>query len=75
MPYKHAESRRHKFTKPKYKVTNWPEYNDALRKRSDITIWWFAAYALSFSPELSAAFKCSSHFDIFSPIALSFGKP
>lgn len=40
MPYKHKESCRHKFTKPKYKVTNWPEYNDALRQRGDITIWF-----------------------------------
>ncbi len=40
MPYKHNESRRHKFTKPKYKVTNCPEYNDALRRRGDITIWF-----------------------------------
>jgi Transposase DDE domain len=40
VPYKHNESRRHKFTKPKYKVTNWPEYNDALRQRGDITIWF-----------------------------------
>ena len=40
VPYKHNESRRHKFTKPKYKVTNWPEYNDALRRRGDITIWF-----------------------------------
>ncbi|WP_366143503.1 transposase [Rhodoferax sp.] len=40
VPYKHNESRRHKFTKPKYRVTNWPEYNDALRRRGDITIWF-----------------------------------
>ena len=40
MPYKHNESRSHKFTKPKYKVTNWPEYNEALRRRGDITIWF-----------------------------------
>lgn len=40
MPYKHNESRRHKFTKPKYRVTNWPEYNDALCRRGDITIWF-----------------------------------
>src|SRR6202051_3577535 len=24
---------------PRYKVTNWPEYNKALRQRGDITIW------------------------------------
>ena len=40
MPYKYSESRRHKFTKPKYKVTNWPDYNAALRRRGDITIWF-----------------------------------
>ncbi|MDR3371710.1 transposase [Rhodoferax sp.] len=39
MPYKHTESRRHKLTKPKYKVTNWPEYNDPLRQRGDMMIW------------------------------------
>lgn len=40
MPYKHSESRRHKFTKPRYRVTNWSEYNSALRQRGDITIWF-----------------------------------
>src|ERR1035437_4397574 len=40
MPYKYSESRRHTFTKPKYKVTNWPDYNEALRRRGDITIWF-----------------------------------
>ena len=40
MPYKHNESRRHKIEKARYKVTNWPEYNKALRQRGDITIWF-----------------------------------
>jgi len=40
VPYKHSESRRHKFTKTKYKVTNWPKYNEDLRRRGDITIWF-----------------------------------
>jgi Transposase DDE domain len=40
VPYKHSQSRSHKFTKPKYKVNNWPEYNDALRRRGDFTIWF-----------------------------------
>ena len=40
MPYKHNESRRHKFPKSKYKVENWTEYNEALRQRGDITIWF-----------------------------------
>ena len=40
MPYKFNESRRHKIKKALYKVTNWAEYNDALRNRGDITIWF-----------------------------------
>jgi hypothetical protein len=40
VPYKHNESRRNKFVKPKYRVTNWHEYNEALRRRGDITIWF-----------------------------------
>jgi hypothetical protein len=40
MPYKHTESRRYKFAKAKYKVTNWAEYNHALRKSADITLWF-----------------------------------
>ena len=39
MPYKHNESCQHKFKKAKYRVTNWREYNDALRKRGDITVY------------------------------------
>ena len=40
MPYKHNESRRHKFKKMIYKVTNWAEYTESLRRRGDITIWF-----------------------------------
>ena len=40
MPYKHNESRRHKIEKSRYKVTNWHEYNNGLRQRGDLTIWF-----------------------------------
>ena len=40
MPYKFNESRRHKIKKARYKVTNWHDYNDALRLRGDFTIWF-----------------------------------
>ena len=40
MPYKHCEARRHKYKKPQYKVTNWPEYNAALKRRGDFTMWF-----------------------------------
>jgi hypothetical protein len=38
MPYKYNEKNRHKIDKSRYKVTNWPEYNNALRKRGDFTV-------------------------------------
>src|ERR1039457_1058713 len=40
MSYKHNESRRHKIKKARYKVTNWLDDNNALRRRGDITIWF-----------------------------------
>ena len=40
MPYKYNESRRHKIKKSRYRVTNWKDYNNALRRRGDITIWF-----------------------------------
>ncbi|WP_244266861.1 transposase [Polycladidibacter stylochi] len=39
MPFKYHAERRHKFDNVKYKVTNWPEYNESLRRRGDVTIW------------------------------------
>ena len=40
MSYKHSEHRRHKFKKTRYKVTNWPEYNAALKRCGDFTMWF-----------------------------------
>ncbi|WP_159436494.1 transposase [Pseudovibrio sp. Tun.PSC04-5.I4] len=53
MPFKANADRQHKFVKAKYKVTNWREYNESLRRRGDITVWvedsvattWFAPAA------------------------------
>ncbi len=50
MPYKHNESRRHKIEKSRYKVTNWYEYNNGLRRRSDITIWFTEAAIAEWHP-------------------------
>ena len=40
MLYKRNESRHHKIRRTRYKVTNWREYNNALRLRRDFTIWF-----------------------------------
>jgi len=39
MPYKANEARRHKLPRARYKVTNWPEYDRALRQRGSLTVW------------------------------------
>lgn len=40
MPFKHNASRRDKFAKATYWVTNWTDYNEALRQRGDVTVWF-----------------------------------
>jgi hypothetical protein len=40
VPYKHSEARRHKFKKQQFKMTNWPQYNAALKRRGDFTMWF-----------------------------------
>ncbi|WP_245451156.1 hypothetical protein [Borborobacter arsenicus] len=40
MPHKFNDARRHMFAKRRYRVTNWAEYNEALRRRGDLTIWF-----------------------------------
>src|SRR5271166_734520 len=40
MPYKFHDSRRHKFPKARYRVTNWPEYDAALLRRGSLTLWF-----------------------------------
>lgn len=39
MPYKIRNPYRHKFKPMKFRVTNWQQYNQALRNRGDLTIW------------------------------------
>jgi hypothetical protein len=39
MPNKINDDRRHKFQKMRYRVTNWPQYDAALVRRGDLTVW------------------------------------
>src|ERR1700680_2413272 len=55
MPYKHNQSRRHKIEKAHYKVTNWPEYNQALRQRGDVTIWFTEEALAAWRPTKTGA--------------------
>ena len=39
MPNKYAEKKGWKVPKQKFKISNWSDYNKALRQRGDITVW------------------------------------
>lgn len=39
MPYKANADQRHKIPKPRYRVTNWPDYDAALVRRGSLTLW------------------------------------
>jgi hypothetical protein len=39
MPSKFNEGRRHKFPRARYRVTNWPDYDAALVRRGELTVW------------------------------------
>jgi len=40
VPYKLRNDRRHKFEKTRYQINNWPAYNEALKKRGSVTLWF-----------------------------------
>src|ERR1700676_4077228 len=61
MPYKHNQSRRHQVEKAHYKVTNWPEYNKALRQRGDITIWFTEEALAAWRPGQDPTLRWSFH--------------
>lgn len=53
MPYKHNEPSKHHFKKSKYKITNWSDYTESLRRRGDITVWLTEEAIAQWHPEKS----------------------
>ena len=40
MPYKHNQSKRHHIPKQRYKLNNWSDYNQALKNRGRLDLWF-----------------------------------
>jgi hypothetical protein len=40
VPFKANAARRHRIPKQRYRVTNWAEYDAALRQRGSLTVWF-----------------------------------
>jgi hypothetical protein len=43
VPFKAYAACRHHIPKQRYRVTNWPEYDAALRQRGSLTVWFTEA--------------------------------
>jgi Transposase DDE domain len=43
MPFKMNQDRRHHIPKQRYRVTNWADYDAALRQRGSLTVWFTEA--------------------------------
>ena len=50
MPYKINQDRRHKIPKARYRVKNWRDYDAALRRRGDLTVWVTPAAMAAWKP-------------------------
>jgi transposase len=50
MPYKVNEERRHRTPKARYRVQNWRDYDAALRRRGDLTVWVTPAAMAAWAP-------------------------
>jgi hypothetical protein len=40
LPFKHHAEHRHHIPKPRYRVTNWADYDASLRRRGSLTVWF-----------------------------------
>jgi hypothetical protein len=40
VPFKYHAEHRHRIPKPRYRVTNWAEYDAALKRRGSLTVWF-----------------------------------
>ena len=43
LPFKARAARRHRIPKQRHRVTNWAEYDAALRQRGSLTVWFTEA--------------------------------
>jgi hypothetical protein len=50
MPYKVNQERRHRIPRARYHVKNWRDYDAALRRRGDLTVWVTPAAVAAWTP-------------------------
>ena len=57
MPFKANADRRHRIPKQRRRITNWAEYDAALRQRGSMTLWFTEAAIAAWHAERSPALK------------------
>src|ERR687893_71806 len=74
MPYRANEPRRHKIPRARHRVTNWPEYDGALRRRGSLTVWVTPeALAAWHSPGTGRRSRSRHYSDVASDVAIETG--
>ena len=51
VPFKANQNRRHHIPRQRHRVTNWPEYDAALRQRGSLTVWFTEAAIAAWKAE------------------------
>jgi hypothetical protein len=51
VPFEANQDRRHRIPKQRHRVTNWPEYDAALRQRGSLTVWFTEAAIAAWDAE------------------------
>ena len=54
MPFKANDKHRHKIPRARYRVKNWRDYDAALRRRGDLTVWVTPAALAAWTPPAAA---------------------
>ena len=68
VPFKHQAEHRHHIPRPRYRVTNQPEYDAALRRRGSLTVWFTDAAIAAWRAEPRTTPGGQPH---FSPLAIT----
>jgi hypothetical protein len=80
MPFKANDKHRHKIPKVRYRVKNWRDYDAALRRRGDLTVWVTPATLAAWTPPRSGGRGRPQQYSAIAietglMLRLAFGRP
>jgi len=80
MPFKANDKHRHKIPRARYRVKNWRDYDAALRRRGDLTVWVTPAALAAWTPPRSGGRARPQQYSAIAMktglmLRLAFGRP